>query len=88
MLLLTRFILGIGMGMLYLWSRNLLLPIIAHMVHNLMVVLPKADVFYPSFPLDAQQAAFYLVAYAAVLLLGVRGLGSAARRLRQCAIAP
>jgi membrane protease YdiL (CAAX protease family) len=88
MLLLTRFILGIAMGVLYLGSRNLLLPIVAHMIHNMLVLLPKAAVFYPSFPLSAQQAALYLGAYAMILLLGLGGLASATRRLRQCATSP
>ena len=36
---LPRFFMGIMLGYLFVWSRNLLIPIIAHLLHNLISIL-------------------------------------------------
>lgn len=36
---LPRFVLGLGFGYMYLWSRNIWLPVLAHLANNLVPVI-------------------------------------------------
>lgn len=67
---LPRFFMGIMLGYLFVWSRNLLIPIIAHFLHNLFSILAA----YWTGTIDMREAEsinYYAVLIAALIMVGI-----------------
>ncbi len=66
-----RFILGIFLGYIFLYSSNILFPIIAHTVHNAWVVILSSPAFPENLDTIGQMKNFPLLGIASLAILGV-----------------
>lgn len=66
-----RFILGIFLGYLFVYTRNILFPIVAHTMHNAWVVILCFPVFPDSLETIGQLKNFPLLGILSLLLLGL-----------------
>jgi hypothetical protein len=66
-----RFILGMLLGYIFLYSRNILFPIIAHTMHNAWVVLLSLPAFPDNIDTIGQMNNYPLLGIASLVILGV-----------------
>lgn len=69
-LLITRTALGLTLAILYLKSHSILMPVVAHMIHNILVLIPKLSLFYAGSALNFGEFT-YVIAYSMIAAVGI-----------------